>query len=181
MPFESFWCFFPTWLWFFQSFPVGGMRDFRVFAARKSWGNGFPHNQQVHRPGAEGFWICLLSIVFEGPFGTSSRIFRSTNLKIFRFTIRLWSKQSKLGDDFEHGLSWQAIFGILLYFFQITCCCLAPMADDPRLTRWATWPATHFFGRYFQHHMVSLWGTHKLSGSIRSSSTNILKSVLATE
>lgn len=31
----------------------------------------------------------------------------------------------------------QAVFGILLYFFQITCCCLAPMADDPRLTRWA--------------------------------------------
>jgi len=31
----------------------------------------------------------------------------------------------------------QAIFGILLYFFQITCCCLAPMADDPKLTRWA--------------------------------------------
>eukprot|EP00435_Cladocopium_sp_Y103_P012561 s2006_g3.t1 len=31
----------------------------------------------------------------------------------------------------------QGVFGILLYFFQISCCCLAPMADDPRLTRWA--------------------------------------------
>lgn len=31
----------------------------------------------------------------------------------------------------------QAIFGALMYFFQIICCCLAPMADDPRLTRWA--------------------------------------------
>lgn len=38
----------------------------------------------------------------------------------------------------SEAVQCQVIFGFLLYFCQIVCCCLAPLQDDAKLTRLAS-------------------------------------------